>query len=690
MYTIHPGGTLMAAVSTWSDFLASVRPFLNHASPLESLKQGGFVLGGPVANAFEQPAQHPAFGPDALAVLSAAYGPPPPIDLHLVSQPVEPPQKARAAGGFRAVASADLAVLNEVFAEMWSVRTIPNELTAEDTGKVLTVADLQDACTGVPPNAVLGNLAITSPPVAFPSTITPLNLRLDVPFNLPVDAFASLRGVAHVEQPLEFENRFPKDATRPRIGLSLVAIERLDVNLEISASSALQLRSEEKRRPLELKIASVLRVVALELLVPGGTLSAPGDVSISNSFPNSRVDVSQIGMVSVNSGSKNFVIAGINVVDQQPIDPSKLMSEQLPTGANNLHAVIDQSFASDALLAVVRSGDLARFINRAVRRHVSASEIEVDSASIEFDDTILHLAVRCAAKNACPLKDLNFTARLSASAVIENGTLSLQSSKIDIDVDTLDKIVCTILSGILGPFGVVFTLAVLVFLAAFDPSGRNLEFPTTANSEPLPGSLKDFKISLTQASIMPGSLIADGKAGLVPDILHAFACLRLIAGDSTPLDGATVELLELDSPAPAGDDVQIPETAETERFTRKFIIDESTTYQPLPDQSLGTGVTDKTGFVRFVPPLRSVAGILTDITSKEDVQTGKSLSTTTSTELIEEAEPDFAISVTAADGTVLTRRMLIALNNPGKALGTRDAPLVVSINPPSVLNARQA
>ena len=63
----------MTAVSTWSDFLESIRPFLNHANPLELLKQGGFVLGGPVVNAFEQPAPPPAFGPNALAVLSAAY-----------------------------------------------------------------------------------------------------------------------------------------------------------------------------------------------------------------------------------------------------------------------------------------------------------------------------------------------------------------------------------------------------------------------------------------------------------------------------------------------------------------------------------------------------------------------------------------------------------------------------------------
>ena len=70
-----------------------------------------------------------------------------------------------------------------------------------------------------------------------------------------------------------------------------------------------------------------------------------------------------------------------------------------------------------------------------------------------------------------------------------------------------------------------------------------------------------------------------------------------------------MELLELDSPAPAGDDVVIPQVGETDTITPKFIISDSRTYQPMQDQSLGTRVTDETGFVRFVAPLRSVGGI---------------------------------------------------------------------------------
>ena len=662
------------------------------------MKQAGFGFGGEVAKAFTQPIPRPAFGPNALSLLQATYGPPPPITLRVVRRPVVRAQPALplklSSSGFRAVASGDLAVLNEVLTELWHVRTIPNQLTPGQTAKVITLADLQDACTGVPPNPVLGSLAITAPPVASPSTVTPLSLHVAVPFNLPVEAgAASLRGVAHLEQPLGFENKRKFAGDPPRIGLTLDAVNTLSVRLEISGFSLLQPRSEDKRRLLEQKVAKALRAVWLSSFVPNGTLSIPGDVSISNSYPNSKVEVSQIGVACIRAGSKDFVIAGINVEDNQPTDPSKLVTESLPDGKHNLHAVVDQKFATDTLSSIIRSGDLAAFINRIVERHVSpfrASEIVVTDGSISFEDGLLRISIDCTAKEACPLgKDLSFTATLTGTPVIDGGTLAVQTSKIDIDVDNFDAVVCTLLGAILGPLGVVFMLAVLTFLAVYDPRGKNPEFPATDNTEPLPGSDQDLKIQLTRASVVPETLVADGQVGLVPDTIRAFVCLRLVTGLSpgatTPLGGATVELLELDSPAPAGDDVEIPETGETERFTKKFIIDEARSYQPLPDQSLGTRITDKTGFVRFVSRIRSTAGIFTDITTTEVIVTGKLLSTRTRTDLIEEAKPDFAINVIAADGTVLAKRLLIALNNLGKHLGTLDQPLVVRVNPQGAL-----
>lgn len=683
----------MSTINTWNDFVSSVGPFIPNPRPLDALKQAGFTLGGEVAKAFaQQPPPVHSFGPGAFQALEAVVGQAPKISLHVGrSLDVQP----KSLGGFRAVGSADMTILNDVLAELWRVRTIPQQLTDEQTGQVLTLADLKDACTGVPSDAVLGQLGITAPPVASASTVTPLNLHLTAPFNLPVQAAspASLRGVVHVELPLGFENKAQLNETERHVRLTLDAIGALKAQLEVSSASVLQFRSDAKRKALEQKLEPVLRKVLTFLYYEKSALAFPGDVTVSSSFPNSKVDITDIGAVSIRKANKDFLVVGINIVSSQGTQPAALVPAELPTAANNLHAVADESFASDALSAIIKSGDLAAFINRVVARHIPVTDpidVVVNGGSMSFDDNLLRVSVDCVLANFCALsKDLGFTAKVFGIPTIADGTLTITGSKVDMDVDTTDAIICGILGNLLGPLALLITDSTLAFIAAYNPDGRNFEFPTEDTSQPLPGSEQDFKIELTHVSASPGRLAADGKASLVPDTLRAFVYLRLVTSPmpqlKIPVAGATVELLELDSPAPAGDDVVIPQVGETDTITPKFIISDSRTYQPMQDQSLGTRVTDETGFVRFVAPLRSVGGIFTEVKTKEDVQTGKVISTETHTQLVPEAKPDFAISVTDAGGHVMAKRLLIAKNNPGKHLGTMDQPLVVVIGTPVVV-----
>jgi hypothetical protein len=368
----------MATLLKWSDFLTSVGPFLGKDKPLDSLKLAGFTLSGEVAKGFDQPPPRPAFGPNALAVLESAYGTAPPITLNVGRSPIAPPPPPPPPqpSGFRAALSGKLSILNDVLAEMWRVRTIPRELTADQTGHLVTVSVLDEACTGVPPDSTLGNLAITTPPVAFRSNTTKRNVRVDVPFSLPLQpSGVSLRGILHVEVLLKFEQKFDPPAG-PRVHLSRESIDGLTVSLELSPSSDLQLRSEDKRGPLEGRIQRALVFAATDLFFNRDTLSFPGSVVVSNSFPNSRVEITQMAGVTVRAAGAEFVVVGVNVTDEQPnTNAANLDTEQLPQGASNLHARIDQALATDALQAIVRSGDLARFINRAVQRHIPGPNI---------------------------------------------------------------------------------------------------------------------------------------------------------------------------------------------------------------------------------------------------------------------------------------------------------------------------
>ena len=683
----------MQTTSTWSDFLSSIGPYLTTKNPLEALKQAGYVLGGEVAQAFNRDPVPPAFGPNGLEALEAVYGTPPRVNLRVTKPQASapaPPAQPQGLGGFGAVVSADLAVLNQIIAELWRVNTIPKEYSPDITSTVLTLADLKDACTGVPAGAALGNLQLTAPPVASASNITPLNLHFDIPFNLPVDPSgpASLRGVVHVEQPLAFEINTGLNPDKPQIQLSPGAITELQAKLEVDSISLLQLRSEDKRALLEQKFALALQRVWFFLF--SGKLVIPAQVGVSNTFPNSKVTISQAGAVCVRSGSKVFAIGGINVGPTGPTNPSALLTARLPQGGNNIHALLDEAFSSDALSSIIASGDLAAYFNRIVARHVpfgQAPTIVVTGGRVGLENGLIRVTVDCVAQNACAFgKDLGFTTSVYGIPNIDGDTVTIKSSDVDMDLDDFDAVVCTVLSAFLGPFGIIITEVALAIIAAYNPTGRDLEFPTADTSQPLPGSELDFKIQLTSAAVSPGSLTADGVASLVPDVTRAFVYLRLVTGNlpemKTPLAGATVELLELDLPAPAGDDVVIPETGETETFTEKLDIDIVKSYQPLPDQSLGSGITDKVGYVRIVSPMRTAAGIFTTTTTTEDVLTGKVLSTNTQHRLIQETKPDFAINVTAADGTVMAQRMPIALNNPGKHLGTLDGPFEVHVAAP--------
>jgi hypothetical protein len=163
----------------------------------------------------------------------------------------------------------------------------------------------------------------------------------------------------------------------------------------------------------------------------------------------------------------------------------------------------------------------------------------------------------------------------------------------------------------------------------------------------------------------------------------SFLYLRVTTGPTPALQqalkNATVELYELDNPAPAGDDVVIPETGESEKITQKFEITEVRTYTPAADQLLGTGLTDENGLVKFSAPTNSLGGTFQDIKTTSDVHTGEVISTQTINRQVPEKKADYGVTITASDGAVIAQRMLIALNAPGTQLGTLDNPFPVRI-----------
>src|SRR5262249_14792057 len=135
---------------------------------------------------------------------------------------------------------------------------------------------------------------------------------------------------------------------------------------------------------------------------------------------------------------------------------SALRTGELPTGiTNNIHAIVDQEFATDALSAIITSGDLADFINRAIARHVPVVDIvpiDVNGGSVTFETGQLLVSLDGVARGACVgNKDLGFTATISGTPKIKDGKFTIETSNVDIDLDDVDAGICAVTSALLGP-----------------------------------------------------------------------------------------------------------------------------------------------------------------------------------------------------------------------------------------------
>jgi hypothetical protein len=517
------------------------------------------------------------------------------------------------------------------------------------------------------------------------SGVRPTSVHVDVVFRLPVlvngEEAAALSGVLGLEVPLDF------DVRQEFVQFTEFAIEGVTGSLTIDGASTITPRSEAARSALEGLVVPRARGVFAALAAT--TLRFPAAMPIQKKrYPNSSLRIVQAGAVTVRVDGRDFAKVGINVQNRHLVNPSGLTAVGLPRRGSNLHAIVDEKFASDALSSIISSGDLAAFINRVLARHspVSLRKVVVDGGRVSFGSGRLHVSLDCTMKKACEFgKDLGFTASVSGTPGIANGTLAVESSDVDIDLDNSDAFLCTILNSILGPLGTVATIAVEAYAASLNPSSSDLDIPVSETSTPLPGSDKVVHLELTHAAIGSGALGADGQLSLIADPEHVFAYLRVVEKlgpvITVPVAAATVQLHELDNPPPSGDDVVVPKTGETDVFRGQIETTTSIQYDPLPDQLLGTETTDENGEVTFVASSNKIGGMKTKTTTQTDVPTERVTSSRTEHIPIPEPGPDLAVTITSATGQVLAQRRLVGLNVATRRLGTFDHRVEVAVTP---------
>ena len=173
------------------------------------------------------------------------------------------------------------------------------------------------------------------------------------------------------------------------------------------------------------------------------------------------------------------------------------------------------------------------------------------------------------------------------------------------------------------------------------------------------------------------------------NIISVFLRLVFVRGNEIlgPVANAHVTLLELDDPAPEGDDVVVPPPAVTLRLHDQFTVTHTTAYEPNADEDFGTKTTDADGRVDFLVIPNDVGGYLVTTSTETNNVTEEVVFEGKAADVVPENEPDFGVTVVDANGRTLVKRLLIALNVTGRQVGTREEPFLVKIEKGSATNA---
>jgi hypothetical protein len=682
----------MPTISSLDELLANLSPYLKSAQPLEAMKKAGFTFKGDVGRAADS--VRPAIDSAAAERLEKELASHLPIRLRIgeTTKPSVPPVSRVVVGGFSAAGSINLDNVNPVVDELYRVGTIPNALPASDTTSLIDLSTLSQLCANVPtaPDATLGGLEILTAPFMSASSVSTGNLNMICEIKLPIlgSQPSFFQAKLNVEIPIGTLYIFPR--IQDDLLRFSIAADGAQATLVVNPVSEIVPRSPADLDTLNNLVTTAVQYVLGLYCGPfKGTLSLPAELTLS-SFPNTHFKLTQAGGATVQSGQKSFVILGVNIANGQTVDPTQLTTVATPVAPFAIHGEIDEAFATDALTAVINSGDLAAYINRISGRHWWGDflpAVNVNWGGVTFQDGNINLTIDITVPYYCFGLDFVVIAGINGPPVISNGTMTIGANSVDLYLG--EGFWCA-LTGIGTLLGAILEIIFIAVDASENDPVRTI--PSSYSFAPLPGSDEDWTLAVEQASANNGTLTVDGTATLAADPGY-FIYLRIVTGNRvtgyTPLANAEVTLIELDNPAPAGDDVAIPQTGTTIHTNSKFIIIDSTSYTPTSDQVLGTKTTDDNGDVMFlVEPatpsdsdgLNEEAGVLRTTQTEIDLQTGNTISDYNTTSIVPERFPDFGVAVTDPSGIVLATRQLVVLNAASTRIGTAQNPVLVVVS----------
>lgn len=682
-------------------FVSDIGPYLLDEDPLGAMKAAGLARDGELLRRIAEHTPAGALTREQRRALKHSLKGAGAPSLSIGPRPDDPPSDAT---GFGLAASLRLGAIDAIMAELHRVNAIP-PIDPELIFNGEALETLRELCTGVPDNAELGKLTLL--PITFSAGASAAFVTMHATFILqvgpvapwtgplysPIGPVPGLIGGMAIQVPLEFELIDGSDGetkVRPRVASIFTSLTGA---FTVSSVSSVRPRDEAARQALELALVNAARIACAQLVVDNKVTFRASIPISKKQFPRSRVNVVQIAARTVaRAGGGDCIVIGANVErERENLTEDALADIALPT-SGDLHLVVDDTAANDAVQAIKRSGDLLAFFKREARNAPVSytGPLSVDGERVRFLANEMSVGMDITFGDVCALnKDLTVRATVRGKPTIDRGRLKFQVTAKDLNLDNYDAIFCALTS---GWYGLIYSLALqigLPILAASNPTVSDLDLPFSETSDPLPQSDRVVKIDFSSGHISQGVLTAEGALSVIRDPTNIYVYLRLIQdvgvsipgmpAETRPVVEAKVQLYELDKPAPAGDDAQIPASGTSWRVAGRNIIRNSVSYAPRPDEILSDPeLSDPTGRVTFVVTSDMIAGTVTEIETKRNLRTQRIVSESRTTSYVYEL-PDLAITVHDSDGAVLASRKLVALNALNKRVGKFEEPIVVRL-----------
>lgn len=695
----------MPAITTVQDLMARLGDVAGSTDPLAALRQRGFTIAEGLQSLLDAARPAKRLSPSErqrLAKTAAGAGK---VRFRVVDR-LAPRTSALPEGEWDFVAALRMDVLNEVLVALRAGFEFPREVT-KNVDDVFSRPRLEALSDDVPSaSARIGPLRLTGP----------LRLRavggtdraiVSIPFSLvflrsslsggPDVVVSSLRGVMTfgvlVDPVVE------RDGLSLQLGnvFSTIAAERL--HIAVAGDSPIQPRSAKALATFEEAIDVLFRLgVGATLITNAGTVSPVIHLPIGGD-DGAQLRVTDLGVRFHRADDGDVVMVGVRLATEalpqpDPGDPATLRNpfRDSASGLNayvRVHEEVFRKLVKEALTSGALQ-DAARNVDEALR---------IDGADAEVRNNELRIVLDARIVDACfPEIDVNVRYTKTYRLSVFEGRFFV-TEETDYDVADGDIVACFITASL----QLILTAAATVLSGFLDDILRWL-LPTPAGGqdnpfevisavydpkEPVPGTEVLPRVEAVQVFLSNDEVESLGAISLRPDDVNTYIYAAFkrrsqspIPRPATPIAGAQVEIIDQDSPIAPGDDATPPAPSVETKTAGMF--ETTTTVSVVPpqrNQLLASGTTNDQGQVKFVltpSQLRTTAGTVVTVVTKEHRQTGDVVQTVRSERPFLEALPDVFFRVTSEEHPTFDTRLLeggFLIDLRARRTGSPDSPL---------------